>query len=264
MHSAMTIMGGNLTVLLGMMVFAWALSLILKDASIADIFWGLGFVLIAWTTFLLAEGYLLRKMLITSLVSFWGLRLAVYLGLRKRGKGEDRRYQSWRTQYGKSFWWVSLFTVFGLQGVLLWIISLVVQSGQIASMPAGLGWMDGAGFLIWAIGIVFEAVGDFQLSRFKADPGNRGKVMDQGLWAYTRHPNYFGESLVWWGIFLITLSTPNSLWTVISPVTITFLLLRVSGVTLLEKTIVEKRPAYQAYIKNTSAFFPWVPRKKKP
>jgi len=264
MYNAVTIMGGNLAVLLGLMFSAWILSLILKDAGIADIFWGLGFVLIAWLTFFQADGYLFRKMLITALVSFWGLRLALYIGLRKRGKGEDPRYRNWRTQYEKKFWWVSLFTVFGLQGVLLWVISLVVQAGQIASEPAGLGWLDGVGFLIWAVGIVFEVVGDFQLSRFKANPRNRGKVMDRGLWAYTRHPNYFGESLIWWGIFLITLSTPGSLWTVISPVTITFLLLRVSGVTLLEKNIVEKRPAYQAYIKSTSAFFPWAPRKKKP
>ncbi len=264
MPSAVTIMGGNLAFLLGMMVCAWMLSLILKDAGIADIFWGLGFVLVAWVTFFLAHGYLLRKALITVLVSLWGLRLALYIGLRKRGKGEDPRYQKWRSRHGNSFWWVSLFTVFGLQGMLLWVISLVVQAGQIAAAPVGLGLLDGAGLLIWVIGFVFETVGDLQLARFKADPGNRDKVMDRGLWAYTRHPNYFGESLMWWGIFLITLSTPKSLWTVISPVTITFLLLRVSGVTLLEKTITEKRPGYRAYKENTNAFLPWFPRKKKP
>ena len=264
MHSVVTIMGLNLSILLGMMVCAWLLSLVLKDASIADIFWGLGFVLIAWVTFYVAEGYVFRKILIATLVSVWGLRLAAYIGLRKRGKGEDPRYRNWRAQYGNNFWWVSLFTVFGIQGVLLWVISLVVQAGQIAGEPAGLGWLDGAGFLVWAIGFIFEAAGDFQMARFKADPGNRGKVMDRGLWAYTRHPNYFGESLMWWGIFLITLSTPNSLWTAISPATITFLLLRVSGVTLLEKNIVERRPAYRAYIKGTSAFFPWFPGRKNP
>jgi steroid 5-alpha reductase family enzyme len=262
MHGTVTIMGLNLAVVMGMMVCAWLVSLALKDASIADIFWGLGFVLIAWLTFFLAEGYLFRKILIALLVSVWGLRLACYIGLRKRGKGEDHRYQTWRARYGKNFWWVSLFTVFGLQGLLLWIISLVVQAGQIAAGPVGLGWLDGAGFLMWLCGFVFEALGDLQMARFKADPGNRGKVMDHGLWAYTRHPNYFGESLMWWGIFLITLSTPTNFWTAISPVTITILLLRVSGVSLLEKTMVEKRPAYRAYIKSTSAFFPWFPRKK--
>jgi steroid 5-alpha reductase family enzyme len=261
-ENVMTIMGVNLAALLGMMVCAWILSLLLKDSSIADVFWGLGFVLVAWTTFFLAQGYLLRKLLIAILVSVWGLRLAFYIGLRKRGAGEDRRYQKWRHLYGKRFWWVSLFKIFGLQGILLWVISLVVQAGQIPPKPAGLGWLEGTGLLIWIIGFVFEALADFQLSRFKADPNNKGKVMDQGLWAYTRHPNYFGESLMWWGIFVITLSTPKSVWTVISPVTITFLLLKVSGVSLLEKTIVEKRPAYRAYKENTSAFIPWFPGKK--
>jgi steroid 5-alpha reductase family enzyme len=257
----MTLLGWNMVVLSGMMFCAWILSLIMKDASIADIFWGLGFVLIAWVTFFLADGYLFRKILIVTLVSVWGLRLAVYIGLRKRGKGEDRRYRKWRDQHGKKFWWVSLFTVFGLQGILLWVISFALQAGQIAAGPARLGWLDAAGLLIWFIGFVFETVGDYQLHRFKADSDNRGKVMDRGLWAYTRHPNYFGESLMWWGIFLIALSVPNSFWTVISPVTITFLLLRVSGVTLLEKNIVEKRPAYRAYKENTSPFFPWFPNK---
>jgi len=259
-----TLMGLNLAAVMAMMVCAWILSLIIKNAGIADIFWGLGFVLIAWLTFFLADGYHSRKILLAVLVSIWGLRLAAYIGLRTRGKGEDHRYQTWRAQHGNNFWWVSLFNIFGLQGILLWVISLVVQAGQIASEPEGLGWMDVSGFMIWTIGFVFEAVADFQLYRFKADPVNRGKVMDRGLWAYTRHPNYFGESLIWWGIFLITLSTPNNLWTVISPVTITFLLLKVSGVTLLEKTMVEKRPAYRAYKENTSAFFPWFPGRKNP
>lgn len=256
-----SVLGWNMVVVSGMMLCAWILSLIMKDASIADIFWGLGFVLIAWVSFFLTDGYLFRKILIVFLVSAWGLRLAVYIGLRKRGEGEDRRYKKWREEHGKHFWWVSLFTVFGLQGILLWVISFALQVGQIAPGPARLSWLDAAGLLVWVIGFIFETVGDYQLYRFKADPDNRGKVMDRGLWAYTRHPNYFGESLMWWGIFLIALSAPNSFWTVISPVTITFLLLRVSGVTLLEKNIVEKRPAYRAYKENTSPFFPWFPRK---
>ncbi|MGD8385907.1 MAG: DUF1295 domain-containing protein [Desulfobacteraceae bacterium] len=262
MDSTLTLLGVNLVVVLGFMTGAWLLSLILRDASIADVFWGLGFVLVVWVTFFLADGYLLRKVLLTVLVSLWGLRLAVHIGWRKRGKEEDRRYQAWRTRHGKAFWWVSLFTVFGVQGLLLWVISLGVQAGQVAPEPARLGGLDAAGTLVWLVGFVFEVVGDLQLARFKADPENRGHVMDRGLWAYTRHPNYFGESLMWWGIFLIVLSTPHSLWTVISPITITFLLLRVSGVTLLEKSIEETRPAYRAYKENTSAFLPWFPKKK--
>lgn len=262
MTGTLAILGLNLAVLLGAMFCLWLLSLILEDASIADVFWGLGFVLIAWITFFQTDGYLLRKVLITALVSIWGLRLAIYIGLRKIGKGEDRRYKAWRDQHGKKFWWVSLFTVFGLQGILLWVISLTVQVGQMSPVPARLSWLDLLGLLFWIVGFFFEAVGDYQLARFKAKPENRGKVMDQGLWGYTRHPNYFGESLMWWGIFLIASATPGSLWAIISPLTITFLLLKVSGVTLLEKTIVEKRPDYRAYKQNTSAFLPWFPKKK--
>jgi steroid 5-alpha reductase family enzyme len=205
------------------------------------------------------------------LTTLWGLRLALHILIRNWGHGEDRRYQAWRAQYGARFWWVSLFTVFGLQGVLLWAISLVLQVGQLSAIPARLSAiparlvvLDFMGVIIWAVGFIFEAVSDWQLYRFKAVPENKGKVMKKGLWAYTRHPNYFGESLVWWGLFLITLATPGSGWVVISPLLIGFLLLKVSGVTLLEKTIVDSRPEYAEYIKSTSSFIPWFPRKEKP
>ncbi|MGW8222524.1 MAG: DUF1295 domain-containing protein [Syntrophobacteria bacterium] len=254
----------NLAAVMAMMFAVWLLSLMKRDASIVDVFWGLGFVVVAWLTFLEADGYLGRKVLITLLTTIWGLRLALHILIRNLGHGEDRRYQAWRAQYGARFWWVSLFTVFGLQGVLLWAISLVLQVGQISVIPARLVMLDLVGAIIWAVGFIFEAVADWQLYRFKADPENKGKVMKKGLWAYTRHPNYFGESLVWWGLFLITLATPGSAWVVISPLLITLLLLKVSGVTLLEKTIVESRPEYADYIKSTSSFIPWFPRKKQP
>jgi steroid 5-alpha reductase family enzyme len=180
------------------------------------------------------------------------------------GKGEDRRYQAWRASYGPKFWWVSLFTVFGTQGILLWVISLVTQAGQISATPHKLVWVDALGLLVWAVGFFFEAVGDWQLRRFKANPENRGKVMEQGLWAYTRHPNYFGECLMWWGLFLIALAAPGNIWTIISPLTITILLLKVSGVTLLEKSITETRPKYRDYMESTSAFVPWFPKRKQP
>jgi steroid 5-alpha reductase family enzyme len=244
-----------------MMIAVWLLSLVKKDASIVDGFWGLGFVLVAWLTFFNVDGYLGRKLLITGLTTVWGLRLAAHIGVRNWGKEEDRRYQAWRAQYGHQFWWVSLFSVFGLQALLLWVISLVLQVGQISTTPDRLVWLDGLGVFAWTIGFIFEAVGDWQLKRFKSDPANRGKVMDQGLWAYTRHPNYFGETLVWWGLFLITLATPASAWTIISPLVITFLLLKVSGVTLLEKTILDTRPGYRQYIESTSSFVPWFPKK---
>lgn len=252
----------NLAAVMAMMFAVWLLSLFKRDASVVDVFWGLGFVVVAWLTFLQADGYLGRKLLITLLTTLWGLRLALHILIRNWGHGEDRRYQAWRAQYGARFWWVSLFTVFGLQGVLLWAISLVLQVGQISAIPARLVMLDLLGAIIWAVGFIFEALADWQLYRFKADPENKGKVMNKGLWAYTRHPNYFGESLVWWGLFIITLATPGSTWVVISPLLITFLLLKVSGVTLLEKTIVDSRPEYRGYIETTSSFIPRLPRKR--
>ena len=254
----------NLMAIMAMMFAVWLLSLIKRDASIVDVFWGLGFVVVTWLTFLRADGYLGRKVLITVLTTLWGLRLALYICIRNWGHGEDRRYQAWRSQYGVRFWWVSLFTVFGLQGMLLWVISLTLQVGQISEMPAKLVMLDLLGMVIWAVGFIFEAVADWQLYRFKAVPENKGKVMKKGLWAYTRHPNYFGEFLVWWGLFIITLATPGSGWVVISPLLISFLLLKVSGVTLLEKSIVDSRPEYADYIKSTSSFIPWFPTKEKP
>ena len=252
----------NLFAVMVMMFGVWVLSLIKRDASIVDVFWGLGFVVVAWLTFLQTDGYLGRKILITLLTTLWGLRLAMHILIRDWGHGEDRRYQAWRAQYGARFWWVSLFTVFGLQGVLLWAISLILQVGQMSAIPARLVILDFLGTIVWTVGFIFEAVADWQLYRFKADPENKGKVMKKGLWAYSRHPNYFGESLIWWGLFLITLATPGSFWTVISPMVITFLLLKVSGVTLLEKTMVDSRPEYRDYIESTSSFIPRLPRKR--
>ena len=264
MEYALSIFIANLAAVMAMMFAVWLFSLLKRDASIVDVFWGLGFVVVAWLTFFKADGYLGRKVLITVLTTLWGLRLALYICIRNWGHGEDSRYQAWRAQYGARFWWVSLFTVFGLQGVLLWTISLTLQVGQISAIPAKLVMLDLLGMIIWAVGFIFEAVADWQLYRFKAVPENKGKVMNKGLWAYSRHPNYFGESLVWWGLFIITLATPGSTWVVISPLLITFLLVKVSGVALLEKTIVDSRPEYADYIKSTSSFIPWFPRKEKP
>ncbi len=251
----------NLGIALGLMVCVWGLSLLLRNASVVDTFWGLGFVLVAWTTFFAAEGYVGRRLVISGMVTFWGLRLATHIASRSWGKGEDRRYRAWRERAGERFWWMSLFTVFGLQGMLLWVIALGVQAGQIARFPAAFTWLDALGVLVWVMGFGFETVADWQLTRFKSNPANQGHVMDRGLWAYSRHPNYFGEMLVWWGVFLVVLSTPRGIWTIVSPLTITFLLLRVSGVTLLEKTIVDSRPDYADYQRRTSAFFPWFPKR---
>jgi steroid 5-alpha reductase family enzyme len=252
----------NLLAVVGFMGVVWLLSLLTKNASLADIFWGLGFVLIAWLSFSLSGGYSGRRILITLLTSVWGLRLFIHILWRNWGKAEDRRYQAWRAKRGASFWWISFFTVFLTQAVLLWLISLTVQIGQSSPIPSRFTGLDVLGSLVWLTGFTFEAVADWQLARFKADPANRGKVMDQGLWAYSRHPNYFGESLIWWGLCVIVLATPYGWWALISPIVITFLLLKVSGVTLLEKDIVERRPDYRKYLETTSAFIPWCPKRR--
>jgi steroid 5-alpha reductase family enzyme len=241
--------GATAGVVAGCMLALWLLSLALRDASIADIFWGFGFAVIAVLTFLWTnDGGSARRGLIAALVTLWGLRLAAYLLWRNAGRGEDPRYVAMRRHWGPRFWWVSLFSVFVMQGVLLWIVSLPVQLGQLAA-GGPLGALDAVGLALFSLGLSFEAVGDWQLARFRADPANAGRVMDQGLWRYTRHPNYFGDFCVWWGLFVVAL-----------PVLMTFLLVRVSGVPLLERSIHKRRPDYVEYAKRTSAFFPRPPR----
>ena len=251
----------NLVAVAGMMFCGWLLSLVYKNVSLVDSLWGLGFVLIAWITFGLTEGSIGRKLLIVALTTAWGFRLSGHLTWRNWGKGEDPRYGSWRRASGDRFWIISLFKVFLLQALFLWVIALTIQYGQMPPHPVHFTWLDFAGLFIWLIGFSFESISDWQLARFKADAANKGKVMDRGLWAYSRHPNYFGESLIWWGFFCIVLSTPNSWWTVISPVIITAVLLKMTGIPLMEKTIVETRPGYRDYIRRTPAFIPWFPKK---
>jgi steroid 5-alpha reductase family enzyme len=195
--------------------------------------------------------------LVLLLVTIWALRLALYITWRNRGQGEDRRYQQIRQHNEPGFVYKSLYIVFGLQGALAWIISLPLLAAVAGEHR--LGWLDALGAALWAFGFAFEAIGDTQLARFKAQAANVGKVMDRGLWRHTRHPNYFGECCLWWGFYLIALSA-GWWWSIVSPVLMSVLLLRVSGVTLLEKDIGERRPGYRAYIERTSAFFPWTPK----
>jgi steroid 5-alpha reductase family enzyme len=251
--------GVSLGVALGYMVLIWLVSLPLRNASIVDIFWGFGFVVVALALFGLADGYSGRKALMLALVAVWGLRLSLHILRRNWGHGEDYRYRTWREQSGAGFWWVSLFRVFLLQGAVLWLVSMPILAAFYYDSPDRLTVVDLAGALVWSVGFFFEAVGDFQLERFKANPTNKGKVMDKGLWKYTRHPNYFGDATVWWGHFLIAAATVNGLWTVFSPALMTFLLVRVSGVALLEKKQVKTKPGYAEYVRNTSAFIPWPP-----
>jgi steroid 5-alpha reductase family enzyme len=243
-----------------MMLGVWLLSLVRKDASVVDTFWSLGFVLIAAVSCAIGEGYGTRRILITALAAVWGLRLASHIFWRNKGKGEDFRYRAMRARHGKRFPVASLYSVFAVQGLLMWVISLPLQIGETSRVPANLTWLDLTGAIVWLIGFAFESIGDLQLAQFKAEPKNKGKVMDRGLWRYTRHPNYFGDALLWWGFFLIALSTPSGVWTVISPLIMTGLLMKVSGVALLEKTLVKTKPEYRDYVRRTSAFFPWLPR----
>jgi steroid 5-alpha reductase family enzyme len=251
--------GIALLVILGCMTILWLVSLWLKNSSIVDIFWGTGFVIANWVYFVLTpDGFPLRKWLIGVLVTIWGLRLSLHILRRNWGKPEDFRYQVWRKEAGTRWWWLSFFRVFLLQGILMWIISAPLLAAQRGAKPAHLILFDFLGVIVWGIGFFFEAVGDLQLARFKADPANKGKVMDRGVWRYTRHPNYFGDSAQWWGYYLIA-AFAGGWWTLFSPILMTLFLLRVSGVALLEKTL-EKRPGYQEYIRKTSAFIPWFPR----
>ena len=232
----------------------WLISLPLRNSSIVDPFWGPGFALVAWTAYAVADDPGSRGLLVATLVTVWGTRLGLHLGVRNLRKGEDFRYQAFRRRWGGRYPVVSLFTVFLLQAALLWVVSLPVQVVMAAGGSPGPLAMVGVG--VWALGFFFESVGDLQLVRFKRDPANQGRVMDRGLWSLTRHPNYFGDFTVWWGHFLVAFSGWDAAWTVIGPVVMSILLLRVSGVTLLEKSLAKRKPGYAEYAARTNAFFP--------
>jgi len=230
----------------------------LKNSSIVDIFWGLGFIAIVWFGLALADGSLPRKLLVYSLTTIWGLRLALHIGIRNWGKPEDFRYAAWRQESGKNWWWFSFFKVFLLQGVLMWIVSVPLLAAQTPAMPKALTWLDYFGASLWTFGLLFESISDLQLLRFKSKPENKGKLLTTGLWKYTRHPNYFGEAMLWWGYYLIALAA-GAWWTVFSPILMTWLLLRVSGVAMLERTM-KLKPGYEEYMQKTNAFFPGRPK----
>jgi steroid 5-alpha reductase family enzyme len=244
-----------------LMLVTWAISVARRDASLVDIVWGLGFVVVAVAAFLTGDGSDTRRTLLLVLVGVWGLRLAGYLAWRNLGHGEDRRYQRMRKHYGEWFWLISLVTVFALQGVLMLVVSLPVSLSADVERPDGLGPLAIVGVLLWLVGFVFEAGGDLQLARFKADPANEGQVMDRGFWRYTRHPNYFGDFCIWWGIGLVAAETGPGRWGLVGPVVMTVFLLRVSGVAMLERDIGKRRPKYADYIERTSAFFPLPPKR---
>lgn len=259
-----TVVASSAAAVLVLMLVTWAVGTARHDVSIVDIVWGLGFAVVATVAFVVGDGSGARRGLLLAMVGLWGLRLAGYLAWRNLGHGEDRRYQKMRRHHGEHFWLVSLGTVFLLQGALMLVVSLPVQLAAGAAEPAGLGPLAALGVAVWLVGLVFEVGGDLQLARFKADPANEGEVMDRGLWAWTRHPNYFGDFCVWWGVFLVAAETGAGRWGVIGPIVMTVFLLRVSGVALLERDIGTRRPGYAAYAARTSAFVPRPPRRLAP
>lgn len=244
--------------LCALMILVWLLSIRLHDVSIVDIVWGPSFLLSALLVLLETRGQ--RQWIITGLIAIWALRLAMYLAWRNSGSPEDRRYQAMRRKAGASFWWKSLLTVFLLQAALSFVVGVPVNLA--AGESGNLSPLNWAGILISVLGIGFEAVGDLQLANFKSKPENHGKVMDAGLWSKTRHPNYFGDFCFWWGIFIVSLARPITLLGVVGPLTMSLLLVRVSGKDLLERGLMRSKPGYQAYIESTPAFFP-KPRRKR-
>lgn len=249
----------GLLLVLGLAFVVWLVSLVRRDASLADACWGLGFVALAWLYRDLGDAESLRAALVPALITIWGARLSAHILWRSRGRGEDPRYAAMRRRWGARFPLVSLFTVFWLQAAVLWIVALPLL--QVQTAPAPWSWLDGLGVALFVAGFAFEAVGDLQLLRFRADPANRGRVLDRGLWRYTRHPNYFGDATLWWGLGCLALATPGGAWTLAGPALMTFLLRRVSGVTLLEKGLHETRPGYRDYVTRTSPFLPRPPRR---
>jgi len=247
----------GLAVMLAAAALTWIVSVLQRNVTIVDSLWSLLFVFGAWTYAHVVGLPGPRVTLLLALVTAWGLRLALYLSWRNLGHEEDRRYQAIRRRNEPNFAFKSLYLVFALQAVLAWIISLPLV-GAVA-VPGPLGLLDFVGAALCVVGLVFEAGGDWQLARFKGDPANAGKVMDRGLWRYTRHPNYFGDFCVWWGFYAIALAA-GAWWSVPGPLLMSYLLLKVSGVRLLERDIGKRRPEYADYVRRTNAFFPGPPK----
>jgi steroid 5-alpha reductase family enzyme len=235
----------------------WIVSLLRRNAAIVDSLWSLMFVMMASVYAFGSRPLPVRAIVTLVLVTAWGLRLSLYITVRNWGRGEDRRYQAIRARNQPDFALKSLYLIFALQAALAWVISLPLLGASLSPRP--LGTLDAAGLALWLVGFAFEAGGDWQLARFKADPANQAKVMDHGFWRFTRHPNYFGDFCVWWGFYLIAASA-GAWWSILGPLLMSVLLLRVSGVTLLEKDIGERRPQYAEYVRRTNAFFPGPPK----
>ncbi len=239
------------------MNFWFIFSLVKKRNDVADIAWGLGFVILAWSSYFLSDNKTIVGLVVTLCVTIWGLRLSWHIKRRNMGKAEDYRYLAWRKDWGKWFYLRSYLQVYMLQGFFLYIIVLpVLLINKSAVTFKALVFL---GLGVWLLGFIFEAIADKQLAMFIKNPKNKGKLMTSGLWAYSRHPNYFGESLQWWGIWLVAFSQPFGLLAIISPLMITLLLVKVSGIPLLEKRM-SLHPDFMNYKKRVSVFIPWFPK----
>jgi steroid 5-alpha reductase family enzyme len=246
-----------LAVILGVSVTGWLLSVVTRNVAFVDSLWSMFFLIAALTFFMHAGLPSARGMLVTVLVSVWALRLSIYITARNWGKPEDYRYQAIRANNEPGFVFKSLYIVFGLQGLLAWFIAMPLLPAIM--VPGGIGVLEIFATGLWLLGFSFESIGDYQLAKFKRNASNKGRVLDSGLWRYTRHPNYFGDFCIWWAFYLFAFAA-GGWWTVLSPLLMSFLLLKVSGVAMLEKTIGERRPDYASYIRRTNAFFPGAPR----
>lgn len=249
-----------LYLMLGFGFIGWVISVIKRNVTLVDSMWSL-FFLLATISYISSQDDLNnRHILLISIVLIWSLRLAIYLSWRNWKPHEDHRYQAIRKNNEPHFWLKSLYIVFGLQALLAWVVSLPLMG--IANSDNTLQWLDYLGLVLFLFGFLWESIADWQLARFKAMASNQGKVLDTGVWRFSRHPNYFGEFCIWWGFYLIALSA-GAWWSIPGPLLMTLLLLKVSGVALLEKDIAERRPAYADYIQRTNAFFPWKPKEIK-
>jgi len=248
-----------LFVILAVAVAAWLFSVVKRDVSFVDSLWSLFFLIAAGVFALAAQPLSDRGMIVVALVTIWSLRLSIYITARNWGEPEDYRYKTIRANNEPGFAFKSLYIVFGLQGLLAWLIALPLLPSITSSNELQL--LDALAIVLWLTGFVFEAGGDYQLSKFKRNPQNKGRVLDTGLWRYTRHPNYFGDFCIWWSFYLFAVAA-GGWWTIASPLLMSLLLLKVSGVVMLEKTITGRRPAYAEYIRRTNAFFPGPQRSR--
>jgi steroid 5-alpha reductase family enzyme len=260
----LALLAGNALLLLGLVTLLWLASVALRDASIIDPWWSIAFLLVTAHTVVRA-GLTPAKLLLLAMVALWAIRLWLHLLLRSRGKPEDPRYAAFRQRYGpERYWWVSFFQVFLLQGALALLISLPLQLAAAAPPPDPVRFVHGAALLVFTAGFALEAVADVQLQRFRRDPDRRGSVLDSGVWRYSRHPNYFGEAVLWWGFWLAATARPYGWTTIFAPALMTFLLVRVSGVSMLDAHLTATRPAYADYIRRAPAFIPRLPRAPAP